>query len=131
MKIKFEKIAGSFLIAFGLISLFMTTTIILDLFGMRAKEGNYVLFVVWANFACAILYIISGICFIYNKKITTFFLAVASIILVITFAELFYHINQGIVYETRTVAAMAFRTLFTISMLMYSLKVFKSRKTIL
>lgn len=130
MKIKFEKIAGSFLIAFGLISLFMTISIILDLFGMGAKEGNYVLFVVWANFVCGILYIVSGLCFIYNKKIATFFLAVASIILVITFAELFYHINQGIVYETKTVGAMAFRTLLTISMLMYSLKVFKTTKKI-
>lgn len=130
MKIQFEKITGSFLIAFGLISLFMTISIILDLFDMRAKEGNYVLFVVWANFVCGILYVISGFCFLYNKKIATFFLAVASIILVITFAELFYHINQGIVYETKTVAAMSFRTILTISMLMYSMKVFKTTKTI-
>ena len=131
MKKQFEKVAGVFLIVFGLLSIFMTTSIILDLFGMREKEGNYILFVVWANFACGILYVVSGLCFIFNKKITTFFLAVASIILIITFAELFYHINQGIPYETKTVAAMTFRTLITISFLMYSLKVFKSKKVLL
>ena len=128
MKIQFEKIAGSFLIVFGLVSLLMTTSIIFDLFDMRAKEGNFILFVVWANFACSIIYLIAGVCFILNKKITTFFLAVASIILIITFAELFYHINKGIAYETKTVAAMTFRTLITISMLMYSMKVFKTKK---
>lgn len=131
MKKQFEKIAGAFLIVFGLISIFMTISIIMNLFGMREKEGNYILFVVWANFACGILYVVSGLCFIYNKKITTFFLAVASIILIITFAELFYHINQGIAYEVKTIGALIFRTLITISFLMYSLKVFKSKKVLL
>ena len=37
------------LTAFGLLTLFLSTSVIFDLFGIRAKEGNYVHFVVWAN----------------------------------------------------------------------------------
>jgi hypothetical protein len=34
------------LTGFGLLTLFLSTSVIFDLFGIRAKEGNYVLFVV-------------------------------------------------------------------------------------
>jgi hypothetical protein len=44
------------LTAFGLLTLFLSTSVIFDLFGIRAKEGNYVLFVVWSNFISSILY---------------------------------------------------------------------------
>ena len=45
--------------AFGLLTLFLSTSVIFDLFGIRAKEGNYVLFVVWANFISSVLYLVA------------------------------------------------------------------------
>ncbi|MBS1761913.1 MAG: hypothetical protein JSR00_03490 [Bacteroidetes bacterium] len=129
MRTKIEKLAGIFLLIFGLITVFMTSSIILDLFGMREREGNYVLFVIWANFACGILYIVAGVCFLLNKSFVTFPLAVASIILLITMAEMFYHIKQGLPYENKTIGALTFRIVITISYLLWSMKIFKLRKS--
>jgi len=38
------------LLLFGGITLFLSASVLFDLFGMREKEGNYVQFVVLANF---------------------------------------------------------------------------------
>lgn len=99
---------------FGLVTLFLSTSVILDLFGIRAKEGNYVLFVVWANFISSILYLISAYGFIKNKRWTFRLLSISAIILITATAGLFAHINSGGIYETKTVSGMIFRTAFTI-----------------
>jgi hypothetical protein len=59
------------LTGFGLLTLFLSTSVIFDLFGIRAKEGNYVLFVVWSNFISSILYLLAAYGFIKSKKWTT------------------------------------------------------------
>ena len=61
-------IAAGLLVAFGLLTLLLSSSIIFDWFGIRAKEGNYVLFVVGANFLCAILYLIAAYGFIKKKQ---------------------------------------------------------------
>lgn len=43
-------IIASALVAFSLLTLFLSGSVIFDFFNIRAKEGNYVLFIVWANF---------------------------------------------------------------------------------
>ncbi len=43
-------VLAAVLIGFGGLTLFLSGSVILDLFDMRTKEGNYVDFVVWANF---------------------------------------------------------------------------------
>ncbi len=102
------------LAGFGLLTLFLSTSVIFDLFGIRAKEGNYVLFVVWANFICSILYLIAAYGFIKNKKWTTFLLGISSLVLIITYIGLNIHANSGGIYETKTISAMIFRILITI-----------------
>ena len=42
-------LVAAMLIAFGLLTLFLSSSVIFDLFDIRSKEGNYVLFVVWSN----------------------------------------------------------------------------------
>lgn len=42
----FRYLTAILLVGFGLLTLFLSTSVIFDLFGVRAKEGNYVLFVV-------------------------------------------------------------------------------------
>lgn len=106
---------ASVLAIFGLLTLFLSTSVILDLFGIRAKEGNYVLFVVWANFICSILYLISAYGFIKNKRWTFKLMGISAIILITAIAGLFVHINSGGIYETETVNGMILRTVVTVA----------------
>ena len=50
MKVTILKISAIILTLFALITLFMSSSVIFDLFGIREKEGNYVLFIVITNF---------------------------------------------------------------------------------
>ena len=59
-----DKIVLTILLLLGLLTLFLSSSIIFDLFEIREMEGNYVGFVVWANFISAILYIITALDFI-------------------------------------------------------------------
>jgi hypothetical protein len=83
--------------------------VIFDLFGIRAKEGNYVLFIVWSNFISSILYLIASYGFVTSKRWTAKLLGVSTIILITALIGLFYHINSGGIYETKTIGAMIFR----------------------
>ncbi len=103
------------LIGFGLLTLFLSTSIIFDLFGVRAKEGSYVLFVVWSNFISSILYLFSGYGFFKIKNWTMILLGLASVILISSFVSLKIHISNGGIYEIKTVGAMIFRISLTIA----------------
>ena len=98
-----------FLTAFGILTLFMSSSVIFDLFGIRAKEGNYVLFIVWTNFLCGIIYLCAAFGFFKSKKWTALLLGSSIVILIAAFISLLLHINTGGIYETKTVGAMIFR----------------------
>ncbi len=102
------------LIAFALLTLFLSSSVILDLFGIRGQEGNYVLFVVWANFISSVLYLFAAYGLIKYKKWSYMPLGASVIILTAALIGLFYHIELGGLYETKTVGAMFFRTTLTI-----------------
>jgi len=101
------------LLLFALLTLFMSSSVIFDWFGIRAKEGNYVLFIVWANFICSILYFLAVYGFVKSKKWTFSVLITALIILILAFIALHFHIKNGGIYETKTIEAMLFRMLLT------------------
>ncbi len=103
------------LTVFGLLTLFLSSSIIFDLFDIRAKQGNYVLFIVWANLVCSLLYLFSAYGFLKIKSWTKSLLVLALIILIISFISLGVHINKGGIYETRTLAAMTFRISLTLA----------------
>lgn len=113
MKKSLPYLLASILAAFGLLTLFLSTSVIFDLFGVRAKEGNYVLFVVWANFISSLIYLFAAYGFIKNTKWTSRLLGISAIVLLLAFVGLFIHINAGGIYETKTIGAMAFRTTVT------------------
>ena len=73
------------LAGFGLLTLFLSTSVIFDLFGIRAKEGNYVLFVVWANFISSILYLFAAYGFLKRKQWTPLPLVISTILLITAF----------------------------------------------
>ncbi|MCF8453376.1 MAG: hypothetical protein K9G42_09240 [Pedobacter sp.] len=98
---------------FGLLTLFLSTSVIFDLFGIRAKEGNYVLFVVWSNFISSILYLFAAYGFIKSKNWTATLLGISIFILIAAFIGLEIHIDSGGIYETKTISALIFRIVVT------------------
>ena len=102
-------ITAAALTAFGLLTVFLSSSIILDLFDVRAREGNYVLFIVWANLISGILFLTAAVGLLMRKDWAASPLIVSLVILVIAFAGLLFHINSGAAYETKTVGAMIFR----------------------
>ena len=115
----------TFLVFFGLVTLFMSSSVLFDWFGIRAKEGNYVPGIVWANFVCGILYLIAGYGILKNKTWTKFPLIISLIFLILAYIGLFIHINNGGLYETKTIGAMAFRIGVTALFLFITLKILK------
>lgn len=107
-------IIATLLAAFGLLTLFLSSSVIFDLFSIRAKEGNYVLFIVWANFLSSILYLIAAYGFVKAKKWTIRPLSISLMILLGAFIGLFVYINSGGLYETKTIGAMMFRISVTL-----------------
>lgn len=114
MKKYFPYLIAFIVAAFGLITLFLSSSIILDLFDIRAKEGNYVLFIVWANFISSILYLLASFGFIKGKEWTAKILSISLLILIVAFIGLKIHISSGGIYETKTIGAMIFRISFTL-----------------
>lgn len=102
------------LASFGLLTLFLSTSVIFDMFDIRAKEGNYVLFVVWSNFISSILYLITAYGFVKSKKWTTTLLVISTLILLAAFIGLKIHVTSGGIYETKTIGAMIFRISLTL-----------------
>lgn len=122
---RIRKTTAVVLIGFGLLTLFMSTSVIFDLFGIREKEGNYVPFVVWANFICSFLYLFAAKGFLKFRLWTKGVLVVASIILIVAFIALKSHISDGGSYEEKTISAMIFRICLTLVFMLiafYSLR---------
>lgn len=113
---------------FGLVTLFMSTSIIFNLFDIREIMGNYVLFVVIANFLCALLYLLAAYGIFKGKKWTTRVLFAAVLILVLTFIAFGIHIISDGIYEAKTVKAMIFRTLLTAGFLLISYQYISKEK---
>lgn len=99
---------------FGLLTLFLSASVIFDLFGIREKEGNYVLFIVWTNFICSFIYLISVYGLLKSKAWTYKALAVATLILAVAFIGFLFYIQSGGIHESKTVGAMVFRTILTL-----------------
>lgn len=119
------------LIGFGLLTLFLSTSVIFDLFDIRAKEGDYVLFVVVSNFIASLFYLFSAYGFIKNKRWTQVLLGIASIVLIISFVSLKIYVSDGGVYEEKTVSAMIFRIILTVALTLiayFTIKKYKSNE---
>lgn len=106
-------ISAILLTFFALITVFMSGSIIFDLFGIRAKEGNYVLFIVIANFICGLIYLMAAYGMFKGRIWTTRLLVIALGILTISLIGLMGHIASGGMYEIQTVKAMLFRITIT------------------
>ena len=114
-----------FLFIFGGLTVFMGSSVIFDWFGIRKIEGSYVNFVVKANIFCGIIYLLAARDIWQGKKIGSYSLFAALIILIITFVFFIIHIKQGGLYEPKTIKAMSFRTAITLIAAFLSFRIYK------
>ncbi|MBK6932486.1 MAG: hypothetical protein IPH12_17155 [Saprospirales bacterium] len=114
MKKHLPIILAFLLTGFALLTLFLSSAVIFDLFGIRAREGNYVPFVVWANFACSITYLLAAYGLFTQKHWTAKLLLAAATLLALAFVGLQIHIGSGGLYEAKTVYALLFRIAVTL-----------------
>lgn len=114
MKKTYVNITATALGIFGLLTFFLSASVIFDLFSIRAKEGNFVLFVVWANFISSFLHLFAAYIFIKNQKRTIQALGLSSIILIIAFVGLLIWVGSGGIHESKTISAMMFRIALTL-----------------
>jgi len=113
-----------FISVFTLLTLFLSSSVIFDLFGIREKEGNYVLFVVISNFIASLLYFYSIFLFLKNKKKAHLPIVIAILILVVAQIGLHFHIQAGGLFETKTVNALYFRIILS-SIFAFTLRYFQ------
>lgn len=113
MKTIILKVAAVIISLFALVTLFMSTSVIFDLFGIREKEGNYVLFVVISNFIAGFMYLFAAYGLFTEKKWATKLLLITTTILVVSFVGLLIHANTGGIYEQKTIKAMLSRIAIT------------------
>lgn len=109
-------ILSLFLSLFGIVSIFMTSSIAFDWFGIREMEGNYVLFIVYANLICGFIYLYAAYALWRNRKSAIWALGLSSFILLFAFVAFGWYINEGGVYELKTLKAMSFRTIVTVAL---------------
>lgn len=112
----------------GIVSVFMTLSVIFDLFGIRAMEGNYVLFIVYANLVCGIIYLYAAIANWKNLTNSFYSLVLASLILIVAFIAFGVYISNGGIHEVKTIKAMTFRTVFTLVMTALSYVMLRKEK---
>ncbi|MFO1472123.1 MAG: hypothetical protein U1F27_13930 [Turneriella sp.] len=92
----------------------------------RNAAGSYVPFVLWANFIGGFLYVMAGLFILLNS---TQALRLSVIIAAMTFTVLIaflIHIAVGGTYETRTLAAMVFRSVVWVAIVL----ILRSKKNI-
>lgn len=76
----------------------------------RTVAGNYVPFVLWANFIGGFLYVTSGLLMLMNSVQALWLSVAIAALTVAVLIALSIHIAVGGAYETRTLAAMVFRS---------------------
>ena len=103
------------LLLFGGLTLFLSTSVLLDLFEIREKEGNYVQFVVLANFFASILYFAGAVGLVTRKPWARYPLGMAIVVLLVASVAFARHVYQGGIHEQRTIGALAFRTVLSIA----------------
>ena len=118
------------LIAFGLLTLFLSSSVLFDWFGIRALEGNFVPFVVWINLFSAILYLAAAYLLIMKKKMAFTALIISLILLIIGNIVLQFYIKNGGLYELKTPKALLFRTIITVILTSLSYLILWRKKSI-
>lgn len=111
----FRYLIAIVLIAFASATLFMSSSVIFDWFGIREKEGDYVPFIVWTNFIAGFLYLAAAYGLLKAEKWAFWILIGTTLFLAIALVVLALYINSGGAFELKNVGAMGFRIVLTIA----------------
>lgn len=109
-----KNVISIILIAFALITIFMSSAVLFDLFNIRGKQGNYIPFLVKTNLTAGFLYLIAAYGFIKSQKWSFWALLSIALLLFYTLALSYVHIHTGGLYENHSIIAMILRILFTL-----------------
>lgn len=110
---------------FGLITLFVSSSVLFDWFGIRQKEGNFVPAVVCANWLCGFLYLMSAYYIFKGNLAAKKTLSVALGFILLGYVYLFIHIKSGGLYEIKTFMVLAFRLILTEIFLLTTIKILR------
>lgn len=102
------------LIVFAFATIFMSSSVLFDLFDMRAKVGNYIPFVEKTNLTAGFLYLLAAYGFMNSNKWAFWAMLSIALLLFYAFTLSYVHIHTGGLFENRTVIALIFRILFTL-----------------
>lgn len=120
MKEVFSFLAAGILAAFGFLALFLSISVIFDLFDFRSQEGNYVLFIGWINFISSLFYLFAAYGFIEGKKWTANLMGISSVMIILAFLGLLFHINSGCIYGNKVIGVMTFRIIVSIALTIFA-----------
>ncbi len=104
------KVLAVIAVLFGLLTLKSGGAVLFIDGADRIAAGNYVPFVLWANFLLGFLYIIAGVGLWFQKRWASWLAIVIAITTLIVFAAFGWHINNGGLFEQRTLKAMILRS---------------------
>ena len=114
------KIVAFFLFLFGLLTFYLSGSIIFDLFDVRAQQGDFVLFVVWVNFISSLIYLISSYGVVLFKRWVFYAMLFVILLLIGTFIGFNIFVNAGGIHEEKTMGAIIFRTMVTSSFAVFA-----------
>lgn len=98
------------LLAFATLTFYLSSSLIFDLFGMRAKQGeDFVEFVAWANLISSLIYFVSAYGLAFQKRWTTLTLSLALVLMAISFVAFNLYVNAGGAHLDKTFGALIFR----------------------
>lgn len=110
----YKKLITVALVIFALITIFLSSSVLFDWFGIRASQGNYVPFILKINLTVGLLYLVVAYGFVKSLNWPFWVMLFAALLLIYAFGLLYVHIQTGGLYETRTIGIMTFRILFTL-----------------
>jgi len=106
--------SAAFMLLFGLSTMFVSVSFMLNLFEIRKPEDHYVFFILFISFLSSFFYLFAAYGFFKEDKRTTIALFIAASVLIVAFMGLFVYIILGGSYEIITIRSLILRTFITI-----------------
>ncbi|MDN6279786.1 MAG: hypothetical protein L0J45_02165 [Psychroflexus sp.] len=111
---KFKNVVAIILVIFALITIFMSSSVLFDWFGIRAKQGSYAPFILKTNLTAGLLYLLAAYGYLKSQKWPFWVMLSVALLMFYSTALLYLHSQTVKLYENRILTTMIFRILFTI-----------------
>ncbi len=108
------RFSAACMLVFGLVTMIVSVSFMLNLFAIRKPEDHYVFFILFISFLCSFIYLFAAYGFFKEDRRTTIALFIAAAILILTFMALLVYIMLGGLYEAITIRSLILRTFITI-----------------